>query len=100
MCAELCNQCVLSSETSVWRVQGSPEHAARIEAGAAASTSGRGGVPTKVMSHRKGSKQLTNLAVVQELFAHTGTLVTHLMLESAYLPLSKLMCRPIQQCVQ
>ena len=30
------------------------------------------GLPTKVMSHRKATKQLTNLAVVQELFAHTG----------------------------
>lgn len=55
-------------------MQGSPDHASRIEAGAAASTSGRTGVPTKVMSHKKATKQLTNLAVVQELFAHTGHL--------------------------
>lgn len=53
-------------------MQGSPDYASRIEAGAAASTSGRMGVPTKVMSHRKATKHLTNLAVVQELFAHTG----------------------------
>ena len=56
-------------------MQDSPDHASRIEAGAAASTSGRMGVPTKVMLHRKGNKRFSNLAVVQELFAHTGKLV-------------------------
>ena len=30
-------------------------------------------MPTKVMLHKKGSKQYMNLAVVQELYAHTGT---------------------------
>jgi len=30
------------------------------------------GMATKVMLHKKGSKQYTNLAVVQELYAHTG----------------------------
>lgn len=53
-------------------MQSSPDHASRIEAGAGAGTSGRMGLPTKVMCHRKGAKQLSNLAVVQELFAHTG----------------------------
>ena len=53
-------------------LQASPDHASRIEAGAAASTSGRSGIPTKVMLHKKSKKQYTNLAVVQELYAHTG----------------------------
>ena len=43
-----------------------------MEAGASASTSGRMGVPTKVMLHKKNNKQYTNLAVIQELYAHTG----------------------------
>ncbi|KAL3134692.1 hypothetical protein ABBQ32_007697 [Trebouxia sp. C0010 RCD-2024] len=63
-----------SRASSAADLQSNPDHASRIEAGAATSTSGRMGVPTKVMCHRKGAKQLTNLAVVQELFAHTGVI--------------------------
>ena len=60
---------------SLYALQASPDHASRIEGGQGASTSGRMGVPTKVMLHKKSSKQYTNLAVVQELYAHTGELV-------------------------
>ncbi|DBA73534.1 TPA: WD repeat-containing protein 44, variant 2 [Trebouxia sp. C0004] len=63
-----------SRASSAADLQASPDHASRIEAGVAASTSGRMGMPTKVMLHKKGSKQYTNLAVVQELYAHTGVI--------------------------
>ncbi|KAL0043328.1 hypothetical protein WJX79_001633 [Trebouxia sp. C0005] len=63
-----------SRASSAADLQASPDHASRMEAGAAASTSGRMGLPTKVMLHKKGSKQYTNLAVVQELYAHTGVI--------------------------
>lgn len=36
-------------------------------------------MPTKVMLHKKSSKQYTNLAVVQELYAHTGELAGRLV---------------------
>lgn len=63
-----------SRASSAADLQGSPDHASRIEGGAGVSTSGRMGMPTKVMLHKKGSKQYMNLAVVQELYAHTGVI--------------------------
>ena len=43
-----------------------------MDGGSAATTSGRSGVATKVVLHKKGHKEYANLAVVQELYAHTG----------------------------
>ena len=61
-----------SRASSAADLQASPDYASRMAAGATASTSGRTGIPTKVMLHKKSNKQYSNLAVVQELFAHTG----------------------------
>lgn len=52
-------------------MQGSPD-SSRTATGSSATTSGRMGIPTKVMLHKKAAKSLAHLAVVQELYAHSG----------------------------